>query len=68
MQVFGCVCRRYLYSDGAVVTKEDIRKNAYKETLLLIPQVTWATASFFPKKIVKFFAKKNEEEVVEDAE
>lgn len=64
----GCVCRRYLYSDGAVVTKEDIRRNAYKETLLLIPQVTWATASFFPKKIVKFFTKKNEEEVVEDGE
>ncbi|MBR6071857.1 MAG: DUF697 domain-containing protein [Acholeplasmatales bacterium] len=64
----GCVCRRYLYSDGAIVTKEDIRRSAYKETLLLIPQVTWATASFFPKKIVKFFTKKNEEEVVEDAE
>lgn len=65
----GCVCRRYLYSDGAVVTKEDIRRNAYKETLLLIPQVTWATASFFPKKIVKFFTKNNEDkEVNVDAE
>ena len=64
----GCVCRRYLYSDGAIVTKEDIRRNAYKETLLLLPQVTWAVASFFPKKVVRFFTKKNEEGVTENAE
>ena len=63
-----CVCRRYLYSDGAIVTKEDIRRNAYKETLLLLPQVTWAVASFFPKKVVRFFTKKNEEGVTENAE
>ena len=54
----GCVARRYLFSDGAVVTKEDIRRQAYKETLILIPQVIAGTVSFFPKKIVKFFADK----------
>ncbi len=55
----GCVARRYLYSDGNVVTKEEIRKNAYKETLLLMPQVLAATVGFFPKKIVKFFSGTN---------
>lgn len=67
----GCVARRYLFSDGAVVTKEDIRRQAYKETLILIPQVIAGTVSFFPKKIVKFFTdrmSKNEGEVVVDGE
>ena len=54
----GCVARRYLFSDGAVVTKEDIRRQAYKETLVLIPQVIAGTVSFFPKKFVKFLAEK----------
>lgn len=62
----GCVTRRYLYSDGAVVTKGDIRREAYKETLKLVPQVVADTLSFFPKKIVKFFTKnKNEGESVD---
>ncbi len=69
----GCVARRYLFTDGAVVTKEDIRRQAYKETLKLIPIVIAETISFFPRKIVKFFTKtKNnndmEAEVVSDAE
>ncbi len=51
----GCVARRYLFSDGRVVTQEDIRRQAYKETLLIIPQVIAGTISFFPKKVVKFF-------------
>lgn len=64
----GCVARRYLFSDGAVVTKEDIRKEAYKETLKILPMVIADTVSFFPKKIVKFFTRKkeNENEVVND--
>lgn len=66
----GCVARRYLFTDGAVVTKEDIRKQAYKETLKLIPIVIAETISFFPKRIVKFFtkSKNNEEEVINHAE
>ncbi|MGM9969494.1 MAG: DUF697 domain-containing protein [Anaeroplasma sp.] len=56
----GCVTRRYLYSDGSVVTKEDIRKGAYKETIKIIPLVMAETISFFPKKIVKFFTKSKE--------
>lgn len=64
----GCVARRYLFSDGAVITKEDIRKEAYKETLKILPMVVADTISFFPKKIVKFFTRKkdNEEEVVDN--
>lgn len=65
----GCVARRYLYSDGNVVTKEDIRKNAYKEAVIILPMVLAEAVSFFPKKILKFFIKKdNGNEVVEYGE
>ena len=54
----GCVCRRYLFLDGSVVTKEDIRKESYKETLKILPLVVAQTISFFPNKVVRFFTKK----------
>lgn len=57
----GCVCRRYLFSDGAVVTKEDIRRQAYKETLKLLPLVISQTIAFFPKRIVKFFTNRKKD-------
>ena len=64
----GCVCRRYLFSDGNIITKEEIRKQAYKEAMKLIPLVVADTITFFPKKVVKFFSgfkkKNNNEESV----
>lgn len=62
----GCVCRRYLFSDGSVITKEDIRKQAYKETLKLLPMVVADTISFFPKRIVKFFTNRRKPKPEED--
>ena len=65
----GCVTRRYLYSDGNVVTREDIRKNAYKEAVIILPMVLAEAVSFFPKKLLKFFTKKdNGNEVIESGE
>lgn len=52
----GCVARRYLFKDGSCITKEDIRKNAFKDALILYPQVIAGTLTFMPKKIVSFFA------------
>ena len=57
----GCVARRYLFQDGACITKEDIRKQAYKESLKLLPKVVSGTLTFIPKKIVNFFGKKKNE-------
>ena len=51
----GCVCRRYLFNDGLILTNEDIRRQAYKETLKLLPMVVADTIAFFPKRIVRFF-------------
>lgn len=56
----GCVCRRYLFNDGSIITKEDIRKQAYKETIKLLPMVVADTISFFPKRIVKFFTNRKQ--------
>ena len=68
----GCVCRRYLFSDGNIITKEEIRKQAYKESLKLLPMVVSDTITFFPKKVVKFFSnlkkKDNMNESVESNE
>lgn len=62
----GCVTRRYLFSDGAVVTKEDIRRQALKEAAKILPLVIGDTITFFPKKIIRFFSskKKNDNEVI----
>lgn len=54
----GCVTRRYLFADGSVVTKEEIRKQALKEAAKILPLVVADTITFFPKKIVRFFTNK----------
>ncbi len=54
----GCVTRRYLFADGSVVTKEEIRRQALKEAAKILPLVVADTITFFPKKIVRFFTNK----------
>lgn len=54
----GMVTRKYLFKDGACITKEDIRKSAFKDSLMLLPQVIYGTLTFFPKKLVRFFGRK----------
>jgi uncharacterized membrane protein YcjF (UPF0283 family) len=63
----GCVARRYLFKDGACITKEDIRRQAFKDAMLLYPQVVAGTLTFVPKKIVNFFTKKkNDTKLIEE--
>lgn len=57
----GCVTRRYLFSDGSVVTKEDIRRQALKESLKILPIVISDTITFFPKRVVRFFTGKKQD-------
>lgn len=57
----GCVTRKYLFKDGNIITKEDIRKQAFKDSLLLLPQVVYGTLTFVPKKILHFFTKTKKE-------
>jgi len=55
----GCVARRYLFKDANCITKEDVRKAAFKDALALYPQVIAGTLTFVPKKIIQFFTGKN---------
>lgn len=57
----GCVTRKYLFRDGNIITKEDIRKSAFKDSLILLPMVLYETLTFIPKKIVHMFGSKNKE-------
>lgn len=57
----GCVARKYLFRDGNIITKEDIRKSAFKDSLILLPMVLYGTLTFIPKKIVHMFGSKNKE-------
>lgn len=57
----GCVTRKYLFRDGNTITKEDIRKSAFKDSLILLPMVLYGTLTFIPKKIVHMFGSKNKE-------
>ena len=62
----GCVTRRYLFSDGEVITKEDIRKQALKEAAKLLPLVIADTITFFPKKVVRFFTNRKKVDNLEE--
>lgn len=57
----GMVTRKYLFKDGACITKEDIRKQAFKDSLALLPQVIYGTLTFLPKKVVKLFSRKKDD-------
>lgn len=57
----GCVTRKYLFRDGNIITKEGIRKSAFKDSLILLPMVLYGTLTFIPKKIVHMFGSKNKE-------
>lgn len=57
----GLVCRGYLFTDSKHATKAQIRAEAFKDALLLLPQVVAEVIAFFPSKVVKLFTKKKEE-------
>lgn len=61
----GVVTRKYLFKDGAVVTREDIRSQAWKESLKLIPELIADTFTFIPKKVVSFFSKDKKDNAAE---
>ena len=53
----GVVTRKYLFKDGSVITREDIRSQAWKESLKLIPEIVADTFTFVPNRVVNFFSK-----------
>lgn len=61
----GLVTRGYLFSDSHSMSKEQIRLQAFKEALVLLPLVMGEVLTFFPKKIVRLFSRKKEQELQE---
>lgn len=62
----GLVTRGYLFSDSYSVDKEQIRIKAFGEALVILPIVLTEVLTFFPKKIVNLFSKKNREDNNDD--
>lgn len=62
----GLVTRGYLFSDSKSVTKNQIRVEAFKDALTILPQVVGEFLAYFPSKVIKLFAKKKDENTGED--
>lgn len=60
----GFVCRKYLFGSLGQ-TKSQIRAEAFKESVKMLPTLMKDVATFFPSKIVKLFGKKEKEETQE---
>ncbi|MFP4177182.1 MAG: DUF697 domain-containing protein [Acholeplasmataceae bacterium] len=55
----GIVTRKFLFSDAQEITKEQIRKTALLEAAKLTPVVLSDALSMFPRRMFKFFRKKD---------
>lgn len=60
----GVVTRKYLFADAGAFTKNEIRMQALKESLKMLPVVIGEALSLFPNKIAKLFQKKTKVEDV----
>lgn len=53
----GIITRNYLYEDNKLLTKKEIRRSAYKESLKLMPIIIKDGLIFFPKSVTSIFSK-----------
>ena len=58
----GLITRGYLFRDSKSMDKNQIRLEAFKDSLTILPQVIGEVITFLPSKVVKVFTKKNIEE------
>ena len=61
----GLITRGYLFSDSKNLNKNQIRLEAFKDSLTILPQVIGEVLAFFPSKVVRLFSKKNDTEIEE---
>ncbi|MCF7926156.1 MAG: YcjF family protein [Candidatus Izimaplasma sp.] len=52
----GIVTQKYLYNDNKLLNKKEIRKSAYKATLVMMPNIVKSGLYSFPKGVASFFA------------
>ncbi|MCF7925933.1 MAG: YcjF family protein [Candidatus Izimaplasma sp.] len=53
----GVITEKYLYNDNKLLDRKQIRKQAYKDTITLMPVIIGDSLSFFPKSIAKIIAR-----------
>lgn len=58
----GLVTRGYLFTNSKKASKAQIRAEAFKDALIILPMVVGEVIAYFPSKVIKFFAKKNKDE------
>ncbi len=56
----GFVCRKYLFADLGQ-TKSQIRAEAFKESMKMLPRLIADVTTYFPSKMLKLFTKKDKE-------
>lgn len=61
----GLITRGYLFSDSKNLNKNQIRLEAFKDSLTILPQVIGEVLAFFPSKVVRLFGKKNDTDIEE---
>ena len=58
----GLVTRGYLFTSSKKASKAQIRAEAFKDALIILPMVVGEVIAYFPSKMIKFFTKKKENE------
>ena len=58
----GLVTRRFLFSDLKEVSKKEIRRDALKESIRMLPVIVKESIVVFPERIRSFFRKKTTDE------
>ena len=56
----GLVTRGYLFTSSKKASKAQIRAEAFKDALVILPMVVGEVIAYFPSKMIKFFTKKKE--------
>lgn len=57
----GIVTRKYLFADGKEVTKQQIRIEALKESLKMLPIVVKEALAVFPNRVINLFKKQDKD-------
>jgi len=56
----GVVTRNYLFNESTVLDKKEIRANAFKDAVVILPLVIADAITIFPRKVINLFTKKDE--------
>ena len=62
----GIITQKYLYNDNQLIDKKTIRRQAYKDTLRLMPRIVSEGLVIFPKGVASVFARPFKKKAAKD--